>query len=148
MLLEKKYLAILKDISTIKILKLNIPAGYAILGFFLLESAVFLLSDFIGSINLVVLSINTKALVSLPIWSILIINGLVISLFVFVMARNINRRAYSRSMEIATLFESKSFYIEEDVIPFKELYPLIKKYFTDFCNEAGIGYDGERGDNI
>jgi len=47
-------------------------------------------------------------------------------------------------MEIATLFESENFGKEEAVIPFKELYPLIKNYFRKFCEEKNIEYDGER----
>jgi len=47
-------------------------------------------------------------------------------------------------MEIATLFESENFDKEEAVTPFKELYPFIRSYFQNFCNENNIEYDGER----
>ena len=47
-------------------------------------------------------------------------------------------------MEIATLFESENFEGEEVVIPFKEIYPLIKNYLKEFCKNNGITYDGER----
>lgn len=47
-------------------------------------------------------------------------------------------------MEIATLFESEDFEKEEAVIPFKELYPLVKNFFKDFCSSNSIEYDGDR----
>ena len=91
-IVRKKYLSILKDIGTIRLGKLNTSVWSMVFGFFLLESVIFLLPEFIESIKLGVLSINTKALVSLPIWSILIINGIIVALFLFIMTKNINRR--------------------------------------------------------
>jgi len=91
-IVREKYLSILKDISTIKVFKSKMPVWSAILGFFLLESLVFYLPNFIESISIGTFSISTKALSGLPIWSILIINGLIISLFIFVIQRNINKR--------------------------------------------------------
>jgi len=91
-IVKEKYLSILKDISTIKVLKLKIPLWLVILGFFLLESLVFALPNFIESISIGSLSINTKAFSDLPIWSILIINGLIISIFLFIIQIVINKR--------------------------------------------------------
>jgi len=47
-------------------------------------------------------------------------------------------------MEIATLFESENFDKEERIIPYKELYPLVKEYFRKFCDKEKIEYDGDR----
>ena len=47
-------------------------------------------------------------------------------------------------MEIATIFESENFDREEAVTPFKEIYPLVKNYFRQFCTDKRIDYDGER----
>jgi len=91
-IVREKYLSILKDISSIKLLKSKIPLWLVILGFFLLESLVFALPNFIESISIGSLSISTRTLLNLPIWSILIINGLIISLFLFIIQRNINKR--------------------------------------------------------
>lgn len=45
---------------------------------------------------------------------------------------------------IASVFESEGFLTKEAVVPFKELYPSIKNYLTNFCSENGIIYDGEK----
>ena len=47
-------------------------------------------------------------------------------------------------MEIATTFESLSFEREESVMPFKEILPLVKQFFKDFCKEQSIDFDGDK----
>jgi len=91
-IIREKYLAILKDISNLKLFKTKLPVWSIILAFFLIESLVFTLPNFIESISIGVLSISIKALSDLPVWVVLIINGLIISLFIFIIQKNINKR--------------------------------------------------------
>jgi hypothetical protein len=47
-------------------------------------------------------------------------------------------------LEIATLLVSEKFQPEEKITPFKEVLPLAKEYFSTFCNENNLYYNGDK----
>jgi hypothetical protein len=89
---RKKYHSLISEANSVKIHNFSIP-NWAVLGlFFAIEAFVFSLPNLTESISIGIISISTKQLSELPIWVILLANGLIVSLYIIVQRRNINKR--------------------------------------------------------
>lgn len=91
-LFREKYINILKETNSVKIFNFKLPNWVVVLSFFTLEAIVFALPNFVESLSFGTFSISTGALMQLPLWVILIINGIIISLYLFLLQRRANKR--------------------------------------------------------
>lgn len=89
---REKYLTMLKESSSMKFFRSRIPLWSLILLFFVLESLVFLLPNFFETISIGNFSIPTTEIVKLPIWVILIINGIIMAVLIYVIQIHLNKR--------------------------------------------------------
>ena len=89
---REKYLKILEDSNSIKIRGISIYNWLAVFLFFLLEALIFSLPNFVESITVFGININTKALAELPIWVIILINGLIMVTYLLIHKYNLAKR--------------------------------------------------------
>jgi hypothetical protein len=73
---RKKYLSVAKKVNSIEIHGFMVPLWALMILAFAIEATIFALPSFTDSISLGIISIPTKPILELPVWIILIINGL------------------------------------------------------------------------
>ena len=91
-LFREKYAKYINESNSFKLWGLNLPSWFVVLCVFILEAIIFYLPNFGASIQIGFLSIPTNILLELPIWAVLIIDGGLIALYIYIQQKKINKK--------------------------------------------------------